>query len=186
MFVPPAIVGNRGLSFASNATGDAPVTLRGTVHGDVAAVSAGIAVAGMILVNRHAALVQPDTAIELAAAAGTLACALVALPIACVASQGAGACSDFITPTALFYVFIALGGALLAVCLLLAMSFAPRYITSAEVALLLLGETVLSPVWVYVGVVLCIWGSGLFFALALRPGGIRAPQIRGFCGSVAF
>ena len=31
-----------------------------------------------------------------------------------------------------------------------------------------------------------IWGSGLFFALALRPGGIRAPQIRGFCGSVAF
>ena len=25
-----------------------------------------------------------------------------------------------------------------------------------------------------------------FFALALRPGGIRAPQIGGFCGSVAF
>ena len=33
---------------------------------------------------------------------------------------------------------------------------------------------------------LIIWGSGLFLALALRPGGIGAPQIGGFCGSVAF
>ena len=32
----------------------------------------------------------------------------------------------------------------------------------------------------------CIWGSGLFFVLALIPGGIGAPQIGGFCGSVAF
>ena len=44
-----------------------------------------------------------------------------------------------------------------------------------------------------VGVGLCGCGCGSmhlglrsFFALALRPGGIRAPQIGGFCGSVAF
>ena len=48
-------------------------------------------------------------------------------------------------------------------------------------------------VWFSVGVGLCGCGCGSmhlglrsFFALALRPGGIRAPQIRGFCGSVAF
>ena len=29
-------------------------------------------------------------------------------------------------------------------------------------------------------------GAQVFFALALRPGGMRAPQIGGFCGSVAF
>ena len=37
--------------------------------------------------------------------------------------------------------------------------------------------------------ILLILASGaqvFFFALALRPGGIMAPQIGGFCGSVAF
>ena len=31
-----------------------------------------------------------------------------------------------------------------------------------------------------------IWGSGLLFALTLRPGGLGSPQIGGFCGRVAF
>ena len=42
-----------------------------------------------------------------------------------------------------------------AVVMLLALGFlilAPRHISSAEVALILLGETVLSPLWVYLGV----------------------------------
>ena len=34
--------------------------------------------------------------------------------------------------------------------------------------------------------VFVIWGSGLLFALTLRPGGLGSPQIGGFCGRVAF
>ena len=34
--------------------------------------------------------------------------------------------------------------------------------------------------------VVTIWGSGLLFALTLRPGGLGSPQIGGFCGRAAF
>ena len=41
---------------------------------------------------------------------------------------------------------------LLAICLTNLLILAPRHISSAEVALILLGETILSPLWVYLGV----------------------------------
>ena len=101
--------------------------------------------------------VSAAEAMELAAGLGSLGCGIVSLAIACsnplaVVPSAAGACSDFAQLRAPFWLFIALDGVCIAVCTILTTVFAPRHLLGAEVGILLLGEQVLSPVWVYLGV----------------------------------
>ena len=51
-----------------------------------------------------------------------------------------------------FWPLVIADGACIAICTVLSTVFAPRHLFSAEVGLVLLGEQVLSPIWVFAGV----------------------------------
>ena len=148
MFVPPAFLEGTDAANTTAIVGEN----RGTLHGDLLSLVTGLCVAGTITISRHTGKCHGDkAALELAAGLGTFVASLVALPIACAASATA-TCHDFTLPTARFYLIAAAAGVLLAICLTNLLILAPRHISSAEVALILLGETILSPLWVYLGV----------------------------------
>ena len=142
---------------------------RGTLHGDLIALAAGIAVACNIILSRHASQYQPDAPLFLGVGLGLLAISVCCLPVAC-ANSASSACSDFLLLTPTCLVIIVSAGFLLANCLLALLVLAPKYISSAEVALVLLLETVLSPLWTYIGVgeeptVWTLAGGGLLVAV---------------------
>ena len=154
IFVPPAVTGTDGGQ-------------RSTLHGNLIAVATGLSVAGTILVNRHAGTYRPEAlapSLEFAAGVGSVACGLVALPMACAeaspslassnttAAVSAGTCSAFGALLPPFWPLIALDGMCIAICTVLATVYAPRHIFAAEVGLVLLGEQILSPVWTFIGV----------------------------------
>lgn len=152
IFVPPAIIG-------SDPSSADPSALRSSVGGNLIALFTGLCLALTIIVNRHAGMYRPQAAeaMELAAGLGSLGCGIVSLAIACsnplaVVPSAAGACSDFAQLRAPFWLFIVLDGVCIAVCTILTTVFAPRHLLGAEVGIILLGEQVLSPVWVYLGV----------------------------------
>ena len=149
----------------------------GTAHGNLIAVATGVTLAFTIVVNRHAGLHRPPEAglgMEAAAGLGSLACGLVVLPIACSvdassveptnatlanatlanasAPQPQHACAAFEQLEPPFWPLVIADGACIAICTVLSTVFAPRHLFSAEVGLVLLGEQVLSPIWVYAGV----------------------------------
>ena len=145
-------------------------TYGGTLHGNVIAVATGVTLAFTIVVNRHAGLHRPPEAglgMEAAAGLGSLACGLVMLPIACYVDTSSaemanatlanastspqpGAAFGQLQPA--FWPLVIADGACIAICTVLSTVLAPRHLFSAEVGLVLLGEQVLSPIWVFAGV----------------------------------
>jgi len=153
IFVPPAFLD-------AESSG-----LRGTLHGNVIAVITGFTLAVTIIINRHAGLYRPEAGMEMAAGIGSLACGLVALPIACLISTDDGgaatngtaaddraACADFGVLAPPFWPLIMADGLCIAICTVLTTVLAPRHLYPAEVGLILLGEQILSPFWVFLGV----------------------------------
>ena len=155
IFVPPLFIDEGGGASASpdatNLTAPEAATPRSTLHGNLIALGVGVSVAATIVVNRHAGMHCPKAGMELAAGVGSLFCGLVSLPIACAASPD-GACSDFGDIQPIFWLFISLDALCIATCTILTTVWAPRHLLSAECALILLGEQILSPVWTYLGV----------------------------------
>lgn len=157
IFVPPAIL-------ESSAAAADPAVQRSSVGGNLIALFTGLCLALTIIVNRHAGIHRPQAAeaMELAAGLGSLGCGVVSLAIACShplaplaanpSAQPAGACSDFDQLRAPFWLFIGLDGLCIALCTILTTVYAPRHLFGAECGIILLGEQVLSPVWVYLGV----------------------------------
>lgn len=157
MFVPPAVLqtGSQGgdsnvtAGSGQSAAGDSGQT-RNTLHGDLVALAAGLCVACNIILSRHASQHRPEAPLFLAIGVGVFTLALASAVVACVQSDGV--CADFGVPNGKFVLIVVASGFLLANCLMTLLVLAPKYISSAEVALVLLLETILSPVWTFVGV----------------------------------
>lgn len=107
---------------------------QGTWWGDAAALAGAIVFGGFLTLLRRHPQLEP---VPLVAGSG-LVCALLALPLAAplaVSVQGAAV--------------LALAGLLQMPLALVLLAVGPRYLPAAEVALLLLLETVLGPLWVW-------------------------------------
>ena len=154
MFVPPAVLqtGSQGgdsnvtAGSGQSAAGDSGQT-RNTLHGDLVALAAGLCVACNIILSRHASQHRPEAPLFLAIGVGVFTLALASAVVACVQSDVV--CADFGTK---WICPDRRGLGLPARQLLDDPTSCAQYISSAEVALVLLLETILSPVWTFVGV----------------------------------
>ena len=137
IFIPPAVLRET----AEEAVSSDGV---GNWRGDLIAVATGMALAGMITANRFGAQRRPKALMALGASLGSLVASLIALVFACtIASEREARLEPAFWPLML------LDGICVAACTVLALTFAPRYISGAEVALVMLLEVVLGPLWVF-------------------------------------
>ena len=163
IFVPPAIMGEAESEEAVAADGV------GNWRGDILAVLTGLALAGMITSTRYGAQQRPKALMALAAAMGSMCAGLTTLVIACAfAWEDAGQLQP------LFWPVMFADAACISACTVLTLTFAPRHISPAEVALVLLLEVALGPLWVTLGgfEVPSAWtvagGGGLILVLAMH------------------
>lgn len=129
---------------------------------DLVPLATGLSIAAFMTFSRSCSRRGiPDAALEAAPSAASFVTAVVAIGVA--KQQGDVALFDGLAPQ--FWLALAINGFCLA-GYNAALVIAPRYLPSVEVALILLGETIFGPVWVYFcfGVVPSIWtlaGGGM-------------------------
>mmetsp|Transcript_20371 Transcript_20371/g.65640 ORF Transcript_20371/g.65640 Transcript_20371/m.65640 type:complete len:384 (-) Transcript_20371:124-1275(-) len=112
---------------------------------DLIPLATGIAMAAYLTLARFVALRLPRSSLELSPALGSLAS--IGFAVAMQRMQPSGhASGSRLTPR--FFLFLSLNAAGIALYNT-ALVLCPRFITGAECALVLLGETVLGPVWVF-------------------------------------
>ena len=111
----------------------------GSLWGDFAAFCCAICIGASLTITRHGRAVSMVPAMSLA---GTLT-ALVALPLALVLEPGP------MIPTGPHLVYVVLMGLFVAPISFALITAGPRYLPAAEVGLLMLLETVVGPVWVW-------------------------------------
>ena len=152
-----------------------------SLAGDSLAIATGIAQGLSLTVSRHAAIHKPGCELTLATALSSLVAAMVAMELPCydISVQQASAEATFWactppvwrTPS---FVLLALCDALAVATFYASMLLAPKYITGGEVALVMLLEVILGPLWVHVrfGDVPSLWtvagGAVLLSTLALH------------------
>lgn len=114
---------------------------------DLVPLMTGVAVAVFLTYSRYCSMQGiADASMELAPPTASLLISVIAIWY--VKELGVRSMFDGLTPT--FWVALGVNG----LCVAgynAALVFAPRYLPSAEVALILLGETIFGPVWVYFG-----------------------------------
>mmetsp|Transcript_18151 Transcript_18151/g.56794 ORF Transcript_18151/g.56794 Transcript_18151/m.56794 type:complete len:314 (+) Transcript_18151:91-1032(+) len=111
---------------------------------DLIPLATGIAMAAYLTLARFVALRLPRSSLELSPALGSLAS--IGFAVAMQRMQPSGhASGSRLSPR--FFLFLSLNAAGIALYNT-ALVLCPRFITGAECALVLLGETVLGPVWV--------------------------------------
>ena len=115
-----------------------------TLHGDLFALATGLCLASYVSYIRYCAKYRPSAAIDAAPSFGNLLAALVGL-VMCIRLDG-GVASGVRLQTFLPVVGV---NAVLMTLFYVGFTLAPRYITGAEVALILLMETVCGPLWVF-------------------------------------
>ena len=127
------------------------VPTQDSLPGDLIALAAGFAQGTSLTVSRHAALHSPQSDLTLATALSSLVATVVAIELPCYDLDDAHnfwACTPPVWKTPAFVVLAALDA--LAVALFYtSMLVAPRYITGGEVALVMLCEDVLGPLWIF-------------------------------------
>lgn len=128
----------------------------GQVSGDAVALAGSVSLATLFVVVRHARTIMMAPTLTVGAAMTAVAAAPFARPLTLTASDAA--------------IVVAFGAVLLPVSLTL-ITRGPRYLAAPEVSLLMLIETVLGPVWVWLAVgerpTIQAVGSGLVILGAL-------------------
>ena len=140
IFIPPALMPEEGggtVAIAADGVGN--------WRGDLIAVGTGLSLAAMITSSRYGSQRRPKALMALAAALGSLVAGLVTFTIACSVSWSEAA---LLRP--IFWPIMVADAFCIAACTVLALTFAPRHISPAEVALVLLLEVALGPLWVFV------------------------------------
>jgi drug/metabolite transporter (DMT)-like permease len=111
----------------------------GSIYGDLAAFCCALCIGGSLTITRHGRAVSMVPAMALA---GTLT-ALVALPVALTLEPGP------LLPAGPQLGYILLMGLVVVPISFALITVGPRYLPAAEVGLLMLMETVLGPLWVW-------------------------------------
>ena len=149
--------GGDGAAAAAANSAQTPVVYD-SLLGDLLAIATGMAQGLSLTVSRHAALHSPGADLTLATALSSLVAAVVAVELPCYdvsESERASvettfwACTPPVWRTPGF-LGLALCDALAVAAFYTSMLIAPRYITGGEVALVMLLEVVLGPLWVHV------------------------------------
>jgi len=172
VFVPELISGLDGQAEGPEHRADDHVSAHhqpATLAGDAISFGTGLCLASYVTFIRYCAKYRPKAAIDAAPSVGNFAAALIAL---CMSSLSSGGVSTGIHMGG-FLPVVALN-AILVAAFYIGFTLAPRYITGAEVALILLMETVCGPLWVFFrfGDVPSMWtvigGAVLVCALAVH------------------
>lgn len=126
-----------------------------SLEGDLLALATGIAQGLSLTVSRHAALHSPGADLTLATALSSLIAAVVALELPCYdvaptasVTSNFWACTPPVWRSPIFFL-LAVCDALAVALLYTSMLIAPRFITGGEVALIMLADDVLEPLWVF-------------------------------------
>ena len=143
IFIPPLTF---GAAFEDEG-GDPPIAVDGVGNwrGDLISVVTGLSLASLITASRYTIQRKPEVVGAVGMAFGGMGAGLVALLLACAFSWDAPANFE---PA--FWPLIVADAVCVGACTILALTWAPRYISPAEVALVLLLENILGPLWVAV------------------------------------
>lgn len=145
-----------------------------TLFGDCVSLATGLCLASYVTFIRYCARHRPSAAIDAAPSFGNFLAAAIAL-LMTTAAAGMGVLPGVVGGIHLGgFVPVVTLNALLVAAFYVGFTIAPRYITGAEVALILLVETVCGPLWIFLrfGDVPSSWtiagGAVLLCALALH------------------
>jgi drug/metabolite transporter (DMT)-like permease len=116
-----------------------------TAEGDVIALATGLCLASYVTFIRYTSKHRPEAGIDAAPSIGNFIAAAIAVPLAGITRGGVAVGVDlhgaYLPVVALNAVFMS--------CFYVGFTLAPRYIPGAEVALVLLLETLCAPLWVF-------------------------------------
>ena len=115
---------------------------------DLVPLATGFAVATFLTLSRYISLRRPKACLESAPALGAAATALVAIIDVLLIEERPE--SELVAGLEPIFWLALLGSALGSACYDIALVIAPRSLTSAETALVLLGETIFGPLWVWI------------------------------------
>ena len=129
---------------SSNNAPGSPTHQPVTLLGDVVSLATGLCLASYVTFIRYCSKFRPTAAIDAAPSFGNFLAAGVALIMSRVVGSGVtdGIQMDIFLP-------VVAANALLVAIFYVGFTLSPRYITGAEVALILLMETVFGPIWVF-------------------------------------
>ena len=119
--------------------------MRATVQGDLLAVAAGAALGALITLSRSAKVRAPNAAMLACVWLGSILC----LHVAAVWQAAAG--RQPMGSVTLRFIGLAIADSLCSSSVYIATVVAPRYASSADVGLINLLETILGPLWVFIG-----------------------------------
>ena len=140
-----------------------------TLHGDLISLATGLCLASYVTFIRYCAKYRPAAAIDAAPSFGNFIAAQIALVMSCATGSGVTHGIDLAG-----FLPVVVTNAVLVAFFYVGFTLAPRYITGAEVALILLMETVCGPLWVFLrfGDLPSVWtiagGAVLVCALAVH------------------
>jgi len=163
VFLPTVL----GFESPASADGDSSTHQPATLLGDAISLATGLCLASYVTFIRYCAKFRPDAAIDAAPSVGNFLAAAISLFVSRMSGDGvsSGINMDGFLP-------VVVANAVLVAAFYIGFTLAPRYITGAEVALILLMETICGPLWVFLrfGDVPSVWtvagGAVLVCALA--------------------
>uniref|UniRef100_A0A7S0L8Z1 EamA domain-containing protein n=1 Tax=Coccolithus braarudii TaxID=221442 RepID=A0A7S0L8Z1_9EUKA len=141
----------------------------GTLIGDMISIATGMGVAAYITFLRHTLDCRPEASIDMSAGVGNMLSSLAMVP-AILSNQTSG----FYTNLNSTFVAITIVDALLTGSFYVGFIVAPRYLVGAQLALVMLLETLIAPLWVYIkfGDIPSVWtvagGTLLLVTLAIH------------------
>ena len=140
-------------SSAASAAGHQPATLLG----DMISMATGLCLASYVTFIRYCAKIRPAAAIDAAPSVGNFLAAAIALFMSTTLGSGTATGIEMAA-----FLPVVTTNAVLVACFYVGFTLAPRYITGAEVALILLMETVCGPLWVFFrfGDIPSVWTLG--------------------------
>lgn len=147
VFVPSLLfpTSSSGSMASDGRTDNEPLRQPVTLLGDVVSMATGFCLASYVTFIRYCAKHRPDAIIDAAPSFGNFLAAGIALVMRTAVEHGG--MIDGITMGAFLPVVVI--NAVLVAGFYVGFTLAPRYITGAEVALILLMETVCGPLWVF-------------------------------------
>ena len=117
----------------------------GALHGDMVAVATGISLATYITNNRYCQKSRPGAALSLTPFLGGLLSFVATVPVAFARSE---CCA---LRSAAFWGLLVVDALVTVAVSIFALVLAPKYARGAEVAIVLLLENILGPLWTYLG-----------------------------------
>ena len=169
VFVPPIIIGSGGGATLNATEPDATTVSTGapTIAGDLISIGTGVGLGAFLTASRWTATRKPDAGLSLTTPLSNAVVALGFLPNAILDAVRYG------VPQPLFWGTLAADSVCLSIALVCIVN-APKHAKSAEVALVLLVENLIGPLWVFIGFgeVPSVWtfvgGSLLLLTLGLH------------------